>query len=798
MSAKFFPESLYEMGYTDLVSVIPPGAQLTPTSAIPQASVGKVPGKRLPSGLWAGYDWRKSSATLEDVRGWCIAGASVGLRADHFPGVDIDCTDDALAQIIEDVALAKLGGAPVRVGKAPKRLLMYRTMEPFGRMRLVFERDGKTHLVEILGAGQQFLVSGIHPVTQQPYTWNEDLTQRPPKMLKLITREKADAFMTELASALDVLSCAKIQRSGDGTNRERTDAGDQHGLKAPSIESLREAVRLIPNTNALFPNRDDYIKVGYAIRAAGADDKDEAYHIFAEWAMKWEGNGKYKSNDAENVLADWRRMRGPYSVGWSWLAEQARVFGFNTAELEFGVSDAPPDDAIKSAPEYSDQWLAERVVARQRRNLRYAPQQDLFYAWNGAVWQADAELLAQDIVKRELRAIANEVLRIGATKPEIKKSEERAHAICSSQKVPGVASLVKSDRAIAVRMQNLDHDPWLLNTPAGHVDLTTGELRPADPDSLCTKSTGVPPDFGGACPQWLAFLDEACGRDAALVSYLRRLCGYALTGSTREQQLAFIYGPGGNGKSVFLGVLAGVLGDYARVAGMDTFTASHSDKHTTDVAMLTGARLVCASETEAGKRWNETRLKSLTGGEPVTARFMRQDNFTFVPQFKLIFVGNHQPAIRDVDPAMRRRIQMVPFTITPAVIDKELPSKLRAEYPAILAWMIAGCLAWQKDGLAPPLSVLDSTALYFDAEDGVGRWLRERCERVDDETVLTQDLYLSWREWANANGEHVGSLMRLSKALIQRKWERWQEPGTRRLGFKGLKLVELDGLGLLL
>lgn len=797
MTTKFFPETLFELGYTELVSVIPPGAQLTPTSAIPQASVGKVPGRLLPSGLWAGYDWRKAVASLDDVRGWCIAGANVGLRADHFPAVDIDCTDDALAQIIQDVAVGNLGSAPIRVGKAPKRLLIYRTTEPFGRMRLLIERDGAQHLVEVLGAGQQFLIHGTHPITMQPYTWDEDLTARVPNSLKPVTRADVDGFLTDLASSLEMLGC-KTTRSGDGTNKERTDAGEQHGLKAPSIEVLRAAVRAIPNTNELFPQRDDYIKIGYAIRAAGADDRDEAQHIFMEWAAKWEGNGKYKGNDMEIVLADWRRMRGPYAVGWSWLAEQARAFGFSTAEIEFDVLSAKPDDTVKMAPEHSDQWLAERVVARQSRSLRFAPQKGVFYAWNGSLWQPDAELLAEDIIKRELRAIANEALTHGATKQEVKKSEALAHAICSSQKVTGVASLVKSDRAIAVRMESLDHDPWVLNTPAGIVDLTTGQLRPADPDSLCTKSTSVPPDAGGECGRWLAFLDEAVGGDPALAAYLQRLCGYTLTGSTREQQLAFIYGPGGNGKSVFLNVLSGILGDYARVASMDTFTASYSDKHSTDIAMLTGARLVTASETQAGKRWDEPRVKSLTGGEPVTARFMRQDHFTFLPQFKLVFVGNHQPEIRDVDAAMRRRIQMIPFLITPDVVDKELGSALRAEYPAILSWMIDGCLMWQRDGLAPPKSVLDSTARYFDAEDGIGRWLRERTERVDDEIALTQSLYLSWREWAGANGEHIGSLMRLSKSLMQRKYERYQEPGTRRLGFKGIKLVELDGLGALL
>jgi P4 family phage/plasmid primase-like protien len=173
---------------------------------------------------------------------------------------------------------------------------------------------------------------------------------------------------------------------------------------------------------------------------------------------------------------------------------------------------------------------------------------------------------------------------------------------------------------------------------------------------------------------------------------------------------------------------------------------------------------------------------------------MRQDNFTFTPQFKLVFVGNHKPEIRDVDAAMRRRIQMVPFVVTPKVVDKELALKLLPEYPAILAWMIRGCLEWQAMGLASPVIVQNTTEDYFDAEDAVGRWVRECLVEASGQTITSQALYLSWREWSNQNGEHTGSLKRLSAALIARRFERWQDPKTRKLGFMGVALVETDPL----
>jgi hypothetical protein len=403
VSDKFIPETLYEAGYTDLVSVIPPGAQLTPTSKVSPASIGKAPGRRLDNGLWAGYDWRRHEATVADVRRWSVDGASVGLRANRFPGVDIDCTDPQLAQLIEDAALATLGPAPVRIGRAPKRLLMYRTSEPFSRMRLFIKKGKEQHMVEILGEGQQFLVHGVHPVTGQPYRWNR---VPKPEALTEIDRDKAEAFLSYLQESIEMIGIGLCEREGDGRRRERTSAGDQSGLVAPSIEALQEAVEMIPNANTLFPDRESYIKMGYAIRAASGADVDDGFHVFAEWAARWDGG----TNAPETVLQDWRRMKPPFAVGWSWIAEQARTFGFNDAQLEFEVTeDARIADATPSAPMYSDQWLAEQVVRERRGELRYIPEEGKWLVWSTGYWKPDAELLAEDIVKQELKRIALQV-----------------------------------------------------------------------------------------------------------------------------------------------------------------------------------------------------------------------------------------------------------------------------------------------------------------------------------------------------------------------------------------------------
>lgn len=791
MTEKFFPEQLFEAGFTDLVSIIPPGAQLTPSSKIAPSAVGKVPGRRLANGLWAGYDWRTHRPTRDDVHQWALDGANIGLRAGRFPAVDIDTLDERIAAIIEEAARTKLGAAPVRVGRAPKRLLMYRTAEPFGRMRLWLNQKDTSHLVEVLGEGQQYLIHGTHPQTLLPYAWDRDLVALGPEGLTCITREQVDAFLTYLGELLDMLSLGTIEREGDGKAPSSAEFVDQDGLRAPSVDLVRQAVAMIPNTTALFPTRNDYITMGYAIRAAvGEENEPEGFHIYAEWAEQWEGNDRNpKGNDPEIVREDWKRMTRKRKVGWPWIAEKARAFGFRDALLDFTALDEAPRDTPPEAPLYSDQWLAEKIAAARRGELRFVPQRGTWLVWDSARWKVDADLLAEDIVKRELCVIGADLMRHGATPKEQREFERLAVNVCSAGKAAAVRGLMQSDRAIAVPIEALDHDPWVLNTPAGIIDLRTGKLSPPDPDALCTHSTAVPADFGGACPEWRRFLAEATGGDRELEAYMQRLAGYCLTGSVREQQLTFIWGGGQNGKSVFLNALVGIMGDYAQVATMDTFTASTSDRHTTDIAMLVGSRLVSASETRAGKRWDDQRVKSLTGGERITARFMRQDNFTYEPQFKLVFIGNHKPEIRDMDTAMRRRIHLVPFTVRPAVIDPELGNKLRAEWPAILAWMVEGCLAWQREGLNPPARVRDATAEYFADEDAVGRWLAE-CTEPAEENCTTMELFASWQEWANANGEYVGSVKRLSSALQARSYARWRDPKTRRMGFSGLRILD--------
>lgn len=302
-----------------------------------------------------------------------------------------------------------------------------------------------------------------------------------------------------------------------------------------------------------------------------------------------------------------------------------------------------------------------------------------------------------------------------------------------------------------------------------------------------TRMAAAAPE--GDAPRFREFLHEATGGDHELQRYLQRIAGYCLTGSTTEHALFFLFGPGGTGKSVLINVLAELVGDYAATASMDFFTVATGERHPADLASLNAARLVTATETEEGRRWNEAKVKAITGGDRITAHFMRRDPFTFTPMFKLLMCGNFRPAMRSADDAMRRRLHLTPFNHKPTTPDHGLLEKLRHEFGGIMQWAVEGCLEWQRIGLASPRVVVEATAEYFEIENVLGRWIDERCHRGKDQCGTTKALFFDFAEWAKAAGEYAGTERRFYQRLLQLGFERerWREAAL---------LDALDALGL--
>lgn len=396
--------------------------------------------------------------------------------------------------------------------------------------------------------------------------------------------------------------------------------------------------------------------------------------------------------------------------------------------------------------------------------LRRVEEWSRWVRWDGARWATDRTVEVMDLARKLCRKVA------------IEAEAKETKALRQASFVAAVERLARSDRRHAAIPEQFDADPFVLNTPAGVVDLKTGAETSHDPRLYVTKITAA--TLGGDCPTFRQFLDRITKGDAELQTFMQRMAGYCLTGSVREHALFFLYGCGANGKSTFVDVLAWLMGDYATVAAMEAFTATQGDRHPADLAALRGARLVTAHETEQGRRWDEARIKVLTGGDPITARFMRGDFFTYQPSFKIVVSGNHKPQLRSVDQAMRRRLHLVPFEafIPPEERDPDLPAKLRAEASGILSWAIAGCLDWQRQGLRPPKVVREATNEYLTTQDSLQAWIDDCCDVGPNKWDTAALLFGSWKRWADAAGEYVGSQRvfadRLDAAGFQRERSR--------------------------
>lgn len=392
------------------------------------------------------------------------------------------------------------------------------------------------------------------------------------------------------------------------------------------------------------------------------------------------------------------------------------------------------------------------LFAENHPEFRWVQQWHKWLAWDGMVWRRDEKLQVYSSVRNLIRSIAS-------TDPKTAK------ALKKSSTVSAVERMARSDHRLIATADLWDSDLFHLNTDSGIVSLIDGERSEHDPLRYMTKKTAC--GLGGDCSLWMSFLNDVTNGDQELIAYLQRMVGHAITGSVREHALFFFYGTGRNGKGVFLNTLHDILGDYAEVCPIESLIESKGDKHPTDLAGLMGKRFVIAQEPDHGVRWAEAKIKSMTGGDPITARFMRQDFFTFQPQFKLLIAGNHKPSFKSLDVALRSRLHLIPFTVTIPIEkrDPELPEKLRVEWPEILQWCIDGAVEYQRQGLNPPAAVMDATDEYFQDEDTIQQWVADCCDVDEKHWEPPALLFKSWREYAKAGNFDVGTQTEFKQRL---------------------------------
>jgi P4 family phage/plasmid primase-like protien len=479
------------------------------------------------------------------------------------------------------------------------------------------------------------------------------------------------------------------------------------------------------------------------------------------------------------------RLSGLYREKW----ERADYREETIAKaLESKTSKAPAivTTNIGGSSPFSEDEIAKRFAQSYGADVRYSAEMASWLFWDGKVLRRDAANIVADLSRDVCREAA---LEADAIKPG------KGRTLASYRTMRAVLNIASADPALAVMVEELDSDAMIFNCRNGVIDLRTGELLPHGHSRLITKIAGCKlAPVGTLAPLWTNFLDRVTGGNLAQQTYLQELCGYCLTGVTSEQKAHFAYGTGANGKTVFVNAITGVMGDYAGVTPSEVFLASHAAQHPTGIADMRGKRLIVATELEQGARWAESRLKELTGGDMVKARFMGKDFFQFRPSAKILLIGNHKPTLRGTDEGIKRRLHLLPFTVTipEHERDSHLNEKLSAEYPAILRWMLEGCLRWQQTGLKPPEIVRDASADYLAEENRLARWIEQSCTILNnfsfsDSPVPVSTLYRSWKLWAEENGEWAGGVTGFSQMLES-------VPGVRRKrtsdirGFLGIQL----------
>ncbi|MGJ6961148.1 DNA primase family protein [Streptosporangium sp. G11] len=426
--------------------------------------------------------------------------------------------------------------------------------------------------------------------------------------------------------------------------------------------------------------------------------------------------------------------------------------------------------------------MAERFVTEHADTLRYVHGLG-WHRWDEARWAVDDQradiVAARQTIKT---ALADLKQMEGQDRDDLFKDIRKSE---SSSGIDGMVKIASALPPISVASKELDADPHLFNTTSGTLDLLTGNTRPNDRADLITKVAGAAPQTGDDT-EWLAFLARILP-DPEVRAFVQRLAGYSMLGKVVEHVMPIWTGTGANGKGTLRDALMAAFGDYAIEIDPAMLMEAKHERHGAFKMRLRGARLVFCSETEKGRRFAEATMKRLVGGDPIEANLMHKNPITFIPSHTLIMLTNHLPAVSGDDPAVWRRLLVVPFdvVIPEQERDGKLPDRLRAAAPAILAWAHQGWLDYQQQGLNPPEAVRARTQEYQASSDALGRFLDDRTIGTPHGVVKARELYTAWTQWCYAFGEEPGT----EKAFAESMDKRGHEKKKRSVGMTYLGLI---------
>jgi putative DNA primase/helicase len=418
----------------------------------------------------------------------------------------------------------------------------------------------------------------------------------------------------------------------------------------------------------------------------------------------------------------------------------------------------------------TDVGNGRRLVLNYGTDLKWCETWKKWLVWDGKRWVLDDILKVTQWAKDTIRIMYKEAAE-EFDENKRKKLAQHAFKCESIFKIKAMIDIAKSD--LAIKPDLFDTNPWLLNVENGTLNLRTGELFPHIRENHITKLAPIEYDPLAECPKWYEHLKKIMADNRDLIDFLQSAYGYSLTGNTDERKLFIQWGTGANGKTTSNEVINEVMGDYAVRTPTETLFIKHDGSIPNDVAKLNGARFVFCSEGEEGKKLAESLIKDITGGDTISARFMRAEWFEFEPTFKVWLATNHKPVIRGTDNAIWDRINLIPFNISipesERIPRRELMGEFKEELPGILAWMVRGCLSWYKNGLQCPQEVREATSNYRSEMDIIGDFIENRCNVDPNLSVDAPVLYEKYIEWAGKNGIKYPLLKR---AFIDRMLEK--------------------------
>jgi len=489
-------------------------------------------------------------------------------------------------------------------------------------------------------------------------------------------------------------------------------------------------------------------------------------------------------------VSDWRAKVGQHAKDLLLaLVEDSPAWTPSAAQARASAAVSP------EAPEnLTDLGNARRLVALHGQDLRYCHAFGKWLVWDSTRWKLDA---TNEVTRRMFDVVRqmHDQAACETSRAQREALENWARKSESDGKICAAISLAQSQRELVITPDELDQQPWLLNCENGTLDLRTFELCPHRREDYLTQKAGALYDPNATCPTWDAFLNQITDGKLRLQAFLQRAVGYSLTGLTSEQCVFLLWGTGQNGKTTLLEAVRAVMGNYAQHAEFSTFLHVRNRSIRNDLAALRGARYVTAIEADPGERLSESTIKTVTGGDPITARFLHREFFTYRPTYKLFLAVNDKPQVRGMTKGTWRRIRLIPFTmpIPEEKQDRHFLDKLRPELSGILAWAVRGCAAWREPGLEPPPEVVEATEGYREEMDIVGAFLSECCVPERDAVVTARDLYSRYTAYCERTGERRLTQRDLGLMLAQRGHAMVRLGKTRTRAWRGLRLEACEG-----